>query len=339
MQDFSASRVIRAVKRRLQPPVPAATGPVEVQSRHLSPAVAATVAAWFRDEITQFELSGDRSVLVAHPEDPERRLKIKGAGFQGEPLGFDRRHWSGLRAPRFDFEGRMSEDVASGHDAAYRGGATFQQAVVEYEVTARLRALGYPTVPCLGHGQVTRGGRDSWFSVFELQARWRSFAASYASGEGYAAQTTAYGAQVLELATQHRLIGYFWYVVDPADGSLMIKDVHPFYTADPINMSRLTWTMQVLYAIHIVALTTILVPALKQKPDLPEHAQAYAFRSLVPDATAEEHEALRWRIVGPYMRGVPKDFSPRRLHDELKANRITAALLERCPPEFAALPG
>lgn len=48
---------------------------------------------------------------------------------------------------------------------------------------------------------------------------------------------------------------------------------------------------------------------------------------------------MRRRIVGPYMRGAPRDFSPRRLRGELEANRITAALLQRCPPEYARLAG
>jgi hypothetical protein len=330
--------MLKALQQRLAPPpMPAATGPVEVSSRHLSPAVAATVGAWFRGEIEAFEPSGDRSVVIAHPEAPGLRLKIKGAGLHGKPLGFNQRHASGLKAPRFDFDGRMMEDVAAGHDNTWFGGASFQQVVVEHAVSARLNALGYATVPCLGHGQVTRQGRASWFSVFELDPVWRSVTTPHVSVGEYVAQTTAYGAQVVELASRHRLIGYYWYVRDPAGGPLLIKDVHPFYSADPINMSRLSWVMQVLFAIHIVALTTILVRRIAEDPARPTDAQAHACRGFCPAATREYHEALRATVIGPYMRGVPADFDVRRLEALLRANPISAALLERCPPEYAAL--
>ena len=76
---------------------------------------------------------------------------------------------TGPKAPLFDFDGRMMEDVASGHDNAYVGGATFQQAVIEYRVTQLLASLGYPVVPCLGYGRVERSGLSSWCSVFEMQ--------------------------------------------------------------------------------------------------------------------------------------------------------------------------
>lgn len=337
MPPLTVSRVLKAVKRRISPPLPPATGPVEVRSNHLSPAVAGVVSAWFRGEIDVFELSGDRSVVIVHPEAPGKRIKIKGAGLHGKPLGFNQRHASGLKAPRFDFDGRMMEDVAAGHDNSWFGGASFQQVTVEYAVSRQLNALGYPTVPCLGHGRVTRGGRASWFSVFELDPAWRSMTRPDFSIDAYMAQTTLYGAQVLELASKHSLIGYYWYVGDPAGGPLLIKDVHPFYRADAINMSRLSWAMQVLFAIHIVALTTILLPRIADAPDKPADAQALPFRSFCPGATREDHEALRWTVIGPYMLGSPKDFDPRRLEGVLKANPITAALLERCPPEYASL--
>jgi hypothetical protein len=66
------------------------------------------------------------------------------------------------------------EDVASGHDNAYVGGASFQQATTEYRVTQLLASLGYPVVPCLGFGKVEQAGLASWFSVLELQSDWAS---------------------------------------------------------------------------------------------------------------------------------------------------------------------
>ena len=52
----------------------------------------------------------------------------------------------------------MMEDVASGHDNAYVGGASFQQAATEYRMTQRLASLGYRVVPCLGFGKVEKAG-------------------------------------------------------------------------------------------------------------------------------------------------------------------------------------
>lgn len=334
---MTVSRVLKAIERRVNPPPPPATGPVEATSRHLSPAVAETVAAWFRGEIETFELSGERSVLVAHPELPEQRIKIKGAGYKGQPLAFSQRHNSELKAPRFDFDGRMMEDVAAGHDNTYFGGASFQQTVVEYAITQRLTALGYDVVPCLGHGQVSRQGRISWFSVFEIDPACRSVALPYFTIEAYLKQMTFYGAELLDMACRHGLIGYYWYVGNPEGGPALIKDVHPFYTADPINMSQIAWVMQVLFALHIVALTPILMPRMIADPNRPADAQAHVFRSFCPEATHEDHEALRWQLIGPYMRGVPKDFDVRKLEALLKGNPITAALMERCPPEYARL--
>lgn len=155
--------------------------------------------------------------------------------------------------------------------------------------------------------------------------------------DSYMAQTTTYGAQVLELASRHGLIGYFWYVGDPAGGPLLIKDVHPFYSADPINMPQVSWVMQVLFAIHIVALTTILVPRIADAPGKPEDAQAYPFRSFCPTASRSDLEALRRDVIGPYMFGPPAKFDVRTLASLLRANPITAALIERCPPEYAPL--
>jgi hypothetical protein len=55
----------------------------------------------------------------------------------------------------------MMEDLASGHDNAYAGGASFQQAAVEYHMTQRLASLGYRVVPCLGFGKVEKAGLSS----------------------------------------------------------------------------------------------------------------------------------------------------------------------------------
>ena len=41
-----------------------------------------------------------------------------------------------------DFDGRMTEDVASGHNNAFVGAASFQQAAIEFSTTQALAKLG-----------------------------------------------------------------------------------------------------------------------------------------------------------------------------------------------------
>ncbi len=311
-----------------------ATGPISVRCRHLRPAVAAQVEAWFRGEVTERKLSGDRCVIIAHPEDPGLRLKIKGAGFRGEQLQFDRLHASNLIAPHFDFDGRMMRDEASSHHIAYRGGASFQQAVIEYDVTARLDRLGFPTVPCPGYGSVNREGRTSWFSVFEWEPEWTSLILPDHTMEVYAEGCLRYGRDVIELATNHNLIGYFWYAAKPG-GSWYLKDLHPFYAADPLNRSELSWTMQTFFALHMVSLSAIHLPQMRDRTDRPPGLQAYPFRAFAPGASRDEHEALRHALVGPYMRRVPSRFDRGALRSLLQEHRLTRELMALCPPEYA----
>jgi hypothetical protein len=309
-----------------------ASGPIHVRCRHLSPAVAGQVEAWFKGDISERELSGNRSVIIAHPEDPSLRLKIKGAGYKGEQLLFHRQHRSGLIQPRFDFDGRMTPDVASGHDNAYLGGASFQHVVVEYDMSARLSQLGYAVIPCLGYGTVTRQGRTSWFSVFEWADDCVPVRAEDLPMDYYAQAYLRVGREVVELATKHNLIGYFWYATR-SDGSWYLKDLHPFYTADPVNMSKLSWTMQVFFALHITSLAALHGAASKQ-PDRPPDLQAYPFRAVAPGASREEHEALRYALVAPYMRQVPTDFDRNVLFALLQEHRLTRELMALCPPEY-----
>lgn len=148
-------------------------GPVDsVELRHVDGAVAEQVRAFFAGRIPEFSTDGDRSVRFTHPFKPGVEIKIKGAGFQGGFIQFGTLHNTGPKAPVFDYDGRMMEDVASGHDNAFEGGASFQQAATEYRTTQRLASLGYPVVPCLGFGRVEKAGLVSWFSVFEVQSDW-----------------------------------------------------------------------------------------------------------------------------------------------------------------------
>src|SRR6185369_15694761 len=106
-----------------------------VEIRHIDDAVADHVRAFFASKVRDFVQDGDRSVRFAHPLGGDLQLKIKGAGMNGGAIQFGTQHKAGPKAPLFDFDGRMMEDVASGHDNAYVGGATFQQAATEYRVS------------------------------------------------------------------------------------------------------------------------------------------------------------------------------------------------------------
>ncbi len=222
-----------------------------IEVRHASQAVAQRVRDWFAGGKRIKILDGSRSVRVPHPEKRGFDLKIKGAGFRGSSVRFGMRHRQGPRAPIFDFDGRMMEDVASGHANAFVGGASFQQAATEFRISQILSGMGMAVVPCVGYGQVALAEHTSWFSVFEWDRSWSdAVVVPSISLQEYIEANLRMGQLIVDLAVQHDLIGYCWYVSAP-DGTYLIKDVHPFRQADPVNMSQLSWVMQVLFALHI----------------------------------------------------------------------------------------
>lgn len=292
------------------------------------------VADWFSGQLQTFKVDGSRSVLVPGPSQDAPGFKIKGAGFEGGQVRLGVSHRTGPRAPIFDFEGRMMEDVAAGHDNAPSGGASFQQAVNEYQISARLTELGYPCVPCLGYGRLSQGGMMSWFSVFEWHDSWTAdLVFPGVAVDRWAALNTQMGALLVELASAHDLIGYAWYVGLP-DEQLLIKDLHPFRYADSINMSQLSWVMQVYFGLHIRT-NLLKSSALRySQHGLPADIHLAPVRSFCPEATQEDHDAVRLEVVAPYMINPPADFSPQSLLDALNGNAITRSLLALCPEKY-----
>lgn len=293
------------------------------------------VRAWYEGRVAALAVDGTRSVHLPHPAGGGRVLKLKGAGLGGGPVEFGTYHRTGPRAPVFDYEGRMMEDVAAGHDGAFRGGVSFQQAATEYRVAERLQALGYAVVPCVGYGRIARDGRTSWFSLFDHEPG--------LSGETiYPALPLAawlhlnreIGELLFELAVRHDLIGYCWYSAT-ADGRYLIRDLHPFRLADPVNMSQLSWVMQLFFALHVRGNAQRLRALEWKDPRLPEDLHVWQYRAFCPGVTLADHDALRHDLVMPYMLGPPADFSVDRLVEVLRNNRITTALLAACPPQFA----
>ena len=301
---------------------------------HLSSELNSQVAEWFSQKITTFEVDGSRSVLLPGLAQGASGIKIKGAGYNGGEVRLGVAHRTGPRAPVFDFEGRMMEDVAAGHDNAPSGGASFQQAVTEYQVSARLTELGYPCVPCLGFGRIRQGETISWFSVFRWESVWTADLSFPDISVGrWAGLNMDMGALLVELACLHDLIGYAWYVGLPGD-EVLIKDLHPFRQADSINMSQLSWVMQVYFGLHIR--TNLLKSSgLKHAHlGLPRGLHLSPVRTFCPEATPEDHDAVRLEVVAPYMISPPGDFSPQQLLKALKGNAITRSLLTLCPEKF-----
>jgi hypothetical protein len=306
-----------------------------IEIRHASEAVAERVRRWFGTTRRVGKPDGSRSVRLPHPEKRGFDIKIKGAGFLGGPIRFGTYLRSGPAAPVFDFDGRMMEDVASSHDNAFLGGASFQQAATEYAITRILAGLEIPVVPCLGYGRVATAAHDSWFSIFEWDRDWKdAVAVPSVSLEEYLQANIRMGGFIVDLAIRHDLIGHCWYV-RAADGSYRIKDLHPFRRADPVGMSQLSWVMQVLFQLHIRCQACLMFPRAAKVANLPPDLAAYPLRAILPDAVAADQEHLNAAIVAPYMERPPAAFAPRDLLATLRRNRIAATLLDLCPERYA----
>ncbi len=320
--------------RNRQEQAPGVAGLVDrIELHHIDGVAAELVRAFFTGEVRKFTKDGTRSVRLAHPLKPGVEIKIKGAGLRGRRIRFGTLRNTRPKALVFDYDGRMMEDVAAGHDNAFEGGASFQQAVTEYRVTQLLASLGYEVVPCLGFGKVEKGSLASWFSVFEMQSDWASVAPPEFSLEVYCEANIAMGALLRDLAVRHDLIGHAWYVGTPG-GARFIKDLHPFRMADPISMSQISWVMQLFYALHIRALAVMSFAKKANTGVIPDDIQALPFRAILPSASASDHEALRQALVVPYMLHPPEKFDQRDLVAVLRGNPITSAMLELCPAKY-----
>lgn len=302
---------------------------------HVPDPVADRVRDWFAGRIEATRLDGNRSVHVAHPDDPERLIKIKGAGFNGGPVQFGTFHKTGPLFPAFDFNGQAMEDVAMGHDGAWQGGASFQQATVEYRVYRRLAELGHDVVPCLGYGRIAKGGLLSWFAVFDHEPglsndmRYPTLPL-----ERWVDLNTRIGVLLHDLAVNHDLLGFCWYSLR-ANGGYLIRDLHPFRFADPYNMSQLSWVMTLFFALHIRGNGTKFRALRVKDPNVPADIHVRQFRPFLPDVTVADHDDLIRRLVTPYMLKRPEGFAIERLIETLRSNRITAAMMDACPAKFS----
>ena len=331
-------KLLGRIRRKLFGQRPEPHFPIDsVETYYLEADVAEAVRVRMTTGEPKGRIDGDRSAQFPHPSKPGFDIKIKGAGLYLGQIQFGRLHRSGLKMPLFDFEGRMMEDVASGHDVAWLGGASFQQVTTEYRMAALFASKGYEVLPCLGYGRVRSNGMVSWFSVHEPRSDWVSYTLPALGVEEYRANYEAIGRLQLELAVEHDIIGYAWWIGKPG-GPRLLKDLHAFKQADPINMSQISWTMQLFFNLHVQSLS-VRQSARKNAPDTaPADIQVSPFRGAYPGVTLADHEALRRELVAPYMLGPPDQFDVETLLRVLRGNPLTAAIMEHCPPQYSRWP-
>jgi hypothetical protein len=300
---------------------------------HTSANVEEVVREWFEHRALPRQLDGGRSILVAHPDFPGRELKLKGAGLLGGEIGFGKVFRSNLKMPVFDFDGRMMEDVASGPDNALPGGMSFQQAAAEHRMSAFLQSVDIAHVPCFGYGKIACEAGVSWFSLVDWDPKLYRVREPFVSELEYAEAGAVTGELHLKLALDYNLIGHTEFASDGKSYYLM--DLHSFRQMDALNMSELSWVMQVAFNLHLIALERALYITDRIASKFPADTQAFPFRCVVPDVTKQDHEHFRATIVRPYMLHPPAEFSMKNLIGALDGNRLTRALRDICPREFA----
>jgi hypothetical protein len=300
---------------------------------HASPGVEALVGEWFENHALPRKLDGDRSVRIPHPDYEGLELKIKGAGYRGGAIVFGTLHQSNLKAPVFDFDGRMMEDVASGHDNAFVGGASFQQTMAEYKMSLFLQRVHVPHVLCTAYGKLDMDSATSWFSLHDWDPRLVRVTLPSVTAKEFASSLLRAGKELLDLALCYNIVGNCAYA--KIGDNYFCIDLHFFRQLDAFNMSQISWVMHVIFNLHIIALDVMRFLSGEMAGEFPPDVQAYPFRCILPDATCDDHDDLRWTVIAPYMLRPPLDFSMRALCAALSRNRISQTLLELCPREFA----
>jgi hypothetical protein len=298
-----------------------------VEVYQAQPKVAQRVQKWFADNPKLVILDGSRSIRVPHPEKYGKVLKIKGAGFMGEASRFGVHHRTGPHSTTFDFDGRRMQDIASGHNNAFLGAASFQQAAVEFATSQKLASLGYSVVPCIGYGRVQQGDHVSWFSLFEYEKDWINVDESLEAN-------IENGRLIVELAVKHNLVGYFWYI-QAQKGQWLLKDLHPFREVSPLNMSQISWVLQVIAALYTRCWACRHFGAGLDMPIDPDELASIPLKGILADASAQDYRDLKLNIVQPYIQRDPHDFSINRLFDSLCASRVGQVLLDICPDTYA----
>lgn len=310
----------------------AARGCLTVEVNDASDEVAAIVEQWFISGWDEATVEGGRAALLT-TDAVAGLLKIKGSGSNrgGRSRGveFGVHHDTGPVAPMFDFDGRMAIDVASGHDEAFIGGATFQQAATEFRMAKLLESMDVPVVPCVGWGSVTDGVDRSWFSLHDTPEDATPARYPHIDRDRHEQLGVDTGRLLLRLATEHHVAGHCWAI--SSGHQLLVKDLHPFRHVDPLSASQLTWAMSVLYGMHLATRGFHADPL---HPPVGE-IDLSVFRCVLPDVTREDHDQFRFSIVQHHMKRPPKNMTVDSLLAVFKASRLATAMLDHAPEAFA----
>ncbi|WP_169196764.1 hypothetical protein [Devosia sp. MC1541] len=307
-----------------------------INVHHASPAIAKRVTAWFERPSRVGVLDGGRSIHLPHPEKRGYSLKIKGAGHLGGEIKFGTYPDKGPTAPRFDFDGRMMVDVASGHDNAFVGGASFQQAATEYRMAREFAGLGIDVVACVGFGSVSTDTHVSWFSIHEWPIGYLDLSAD--ETDNYRLANLEVGQLMLNLAQHHGKVGYFW-VAKNAAGHKVAFDLHPFTAVDPLNCSQLSWVMQLAFTYSVRCQACEVFPALERVKNPDPDIAAFPLRALLPSATRDDYLDLRHNLMKPAKQLSRGEFSSTALLKIISSTRIGRVLLDHCPTEYARYAG
>lgn len=257
------------------------------------------IVDWFSGKVTDFTPSGTRSVFLKLSDQVD--LKIKGAGFPPDyRIHFEERHRTGPRAFRFDYEGRRMEDIAIGHDTAFKGGMSYQQAAVEYLASSKLSELGYTVVPCAGWGTV-RGSADNEVSFFAALYWDKKIvrANSKACPDELRLHLLKRSTQLLADIQLNHLISTF-FAVGMLDNSEVIYDLHPTRMISRITDSPISATMQTIFNMRVRWWALKTFSSLEKEVDAVKFADE-VFRSVLPDLGYDECRALEVDVIKPIL--------------------------------------
>lgn len=302
-----------------------------IEVRHAPPAISQRVRAWFEKPSRIALVDGGRSIHLPHPDKRGYSLKIKGAGYRGGGVKFGTHVASGPTAPRFDFDGRMMVDVASGHNTAFVGGASFQQAATEFFMAQEFARLGIEVVACVGYGRIAHGEHVSWFSIHEWPTGYHDIGAD--ETETYRLVNLNVSRIILELAQHHNKIGYFW-MAQNAAGHQVAFDLHPFISVDPLNCSQLSWVMQLAFAYSVRCYACEIFSKLSGNQNQHADTAAYPLLAVLPNATQDDYNDLKIRLLKPAKKMVTSNFTAKKLVDLINGTRIGQALMYQCPDNY-----
>jgi hypothetical protein len=92
------------------------------------------------------------------------------------------------------------------------------------------------------------------------------------------------------------LTGEHGCVIVPSWDSIALRRV----ASDPLNMSQVSWVMQLFCAMHIRGNATRLLGMKRDDPAEPRDLHVWQYRAFCPDVTLEDHDQLRHDLVVPH---------------------------------------